>query len=783
MQATIDFYDLPPPSASAPTQRFRVVLVGVEFEENLSLRYLAGALVAAGYSAVRVWPYNSITEAEALAAAIMVDEPDLVGVSMAFQVRAVEDMTLVQLLRQGGFRGHITAGGQFATLHYPEIFADCPGLDSVVRFEAEATIVQLARAVQAGTTSLHAVPGLVWRTPAEAMQVNNSTPEPDDINHLALPLRKTQRAEYLGFKTMHMVGSRGCHATCKYCCVAALATERSQAAKASGGGSALPGTRRRTAANVAAEIALLYFEQGVRIFEFQDDNWIHPKVTTAVAYFTELKAELTRRGVGQIGLSLKTRADSVQPEILTILKEIGLIRMFVGIESGTQGLLTKLGRKSRDNASLQALQTLREFRVPAYFNALLFGPDVRFADIEPELDFLAECADFPFEIVEVVIYGKTGLYLSLGQEGRLRGNYLCYDYDYLEPATQRTHALISELETRHFGVYSPVKMAADLGFNLGILQVFYPGPATVRLAAQVADLTRQINADQVRIIRRAAQHAAQGTAFATARTELIAATVPVDLQFYQQIIDLHHQMEQLVLQLAPAQAVNCYYRTGAVVQSALLAGLFMLLAGTAQAQAPSLREAKQAANHLARDFNRRDWRVVAGYLKAQPQPIFKTELVKRLANNSPREFLKRNQAQIDKHLAELHNERIEQDYQRLRQLLVSHNPKIALASALFFYVDSAGTVQKVTANGPDAANLTPELQQTIIDLLKNQKFHTQESRNQEFTTTVPTFHETVHNRYDKFKNRVWRLRRRIKKRFNNTLMDLHLKRRPRGPLD
>lgn len=783
MQATIDYYELPPPGTAADAQGFRVALVGVEFEENLSLRYLAGALAAAGYAAVRVWPYNSITEAEALAAAIIAAGAGLVGVSMAFQVRAVEDMTLVQLLRRGGFGGHITAGGQFATLHYTEIFADCPGLDSVVRFEAEATIVQLARAVQAGAASLPAVPGLVWRTPAGPVQANNSTPEPDDINHLALPLRKTRRAEYLGFKTVHMVGSRGCHATCKYCCVAALATERSQAAKASGGGGALPGTRRRTAANVAAEMAQLYFGQGVRIFEFQDDNWIHPKVATAVAYFTELKAELTRRGVGQIGLSLKTRADSVQPEILTILKEIGLIRVFVGIESGTQGLLTKLGRKSRDNASWQALQTLRDFRVPAYFNALLFGPDVRFADIGPELDFLAECTDFPFEIVEVVIYGKTGLYLSLGQEGRLRGNYLCYDYDYLEAATQRTHALISELETRHFGVYSPVKMAADLGFNLGILQVFYPGPATDRLAGQVADLTRQINADQVRIIRRAAGHAAQGTAFATARAELIAATVPADLRFYRQIIDLHHQMEQLVLQLAPARPVSCYYRTGAVVQSALLAGLFMLLASPAQAQAPSPSQAKQAANHLARDFNRRDWRVVAGYLRAQPQPIFKTAVAKRLANDHPREYQKRNQARINQHLQALHNERIEQDYQRLRQLLVSHNPKIALASALFFYVDSMGTVQKVRANGPDAATLTPELQQTIIDLLKNQKFHVQESRDQEFTTTVPTLHEKVRDANDKFKNRVWRLRRRIKKRFNNTLMDLHLKRRPRGPLD
>ena len=59
---------------------------------------------------------------------------------MAFQARAIEDMTLVQLLRKRGYQNHITAGGQFATLHYQEIFDDC-GLDSVIMYEGVRSIV------------------------------------------------------------------------------------------------------------------------------------------------------------------------------------------------------------------------------------------------------------------------------------------------------------------------------------------------------------------------------------------------------------------------------------------------------------------------------------------------------------------------------------------------------------------------------------------------------------------------------------------------------------------
>lgn len=795
MQATIDYLAPLAPTAAARAT-FRVALVGIEFEENLSLRYLAGALQAAGYGQVQIYPYNSVTEAEALAAELAAAGVGLVGVSMAFQVRAVEDMALVELLREAGYRGHVAAGGQFATLHYPELFADCPGLSSVVRFEAEATIVQLADALCAASPTarppgsapdllpdLGAVSGLVWRGADGALRTNSSTPVPDDLNQLPWPLRRPDRAEYLGLKTMHMVGSRGCHATCKYCCVAALASERSQAAKAAGAPSALPGTRRRSAPNVAAEIAALYFGQGVRIFEFQDDNWIHPKVETAVAYFRELKAELDRRGVGQIGLSLKTRADAVQPEILRALQAIGLIRVFVGIESGTQSLLTRLGRKSRDNASLRALQTLREFGVPAYFNALLFGPDIRFADLEPELQFLDECLDFPFEVVEVVIYGKTGLYESLTAENRLHGNYLIYDYDYLDEATQRTHALVSQLDTRHFGVYSPVKMAADLGFNLGILQVFHPGPDTARLAAEVADLTRAINHDQLRLIRRAAAYAQRPGSLSAARQELRHAAVAADLEFYRQIIELHQRMEQLVARRTQRPEVRCYYRTGAVVQSALLAGLFALLAVPAPGQALRIRMKPGAdslltirAEALAENFSRRDWRQLARELRPKEKPLDAyldgnyIYTRSQEASKRPLQAREKSYHQYRNAMRRLERQRTKEDYQQLRRLLLDHQPKIRVASSLVYYLDAAGQVQQVRESARHRPPLTPATEAAIIRLLRARKFHARQRHEQ--WLMQPS------------RERLAQFRRRAKFKLNKTLIKLHLKKAPRrGPMD
>ena len=98
--------------------QFETVLVGVEFEENLSLRYLAGALAAGGYPKVRIVAYNSVHQAQAVARQIAALSPRLVGISMAFQSRALEDLLLCKLLREYGYQGHLAAGGQFVTLHY-----------------------------------------------------------------------------------------------------------------------------------------------------------------------------------------------------------------------------------------------------------------------------------------------------------------------------------------------------------------------------------------------------------------------------------------------------------------------------------------------------------------------------------------------------------------------------------------------------------------------------------------------------------------------------------------
>ncbi len=78
-----------------------VTLVGPEFEENLSLRYLAAALTAAGFTA-SLARFDSLEHLDGIIERVRRERPRLIGLSMVFQVRAREFYELARALRRGG---------------------------------------------------------------------------------------------------------------------------------------------------------------------------------------------------------------------------------------------------------------------------------------------------------------------------------------------------------------------------------------------------------------------------------------------------------------------------------------------------------------------------------------------------------------------------------------------------------------------------------------------------------------------------------------------------------
>ena len=248
-----------------------VALIGAELEENLGLRYMASALEEKRHTAT-ILPFNEEREIEKVVSQTLALRPDVVGLSMVFTGRAREFCRLATTLRERGFTGHLTAGGHFAALNCEQLLTDFPAFDSVALGEGEELICELADHLEDPSN----LAGFCIRTPGGAPKKNRSRGNPADLDRLPFP-RRDHFHEYFGKPIASILSSRGCWRSCAFCSIDAWYR--------SGGG---PKFRIRSIPNIVAEMKELYFDHGVRIFNFQDDNFFLPNPEKALARFTEL---------------------------------------------------------------------------------------------------------------------------------------------------------------------------------------------------------------------------------------------------------------------------------------------------------------------------------------------------------------------------------------------------------------------------------------------------------------------------------------------------------------
>ena len=127
----------------------RLFLVGADIEENLALGILTAVAEQQGHNA-RVLGFNDESQSASIVEQIVGAAPDVVGLSMQFQHRADEFLSLSRSLRDAGYEGHITCGGQFPTLASSETLECNAGVDSIVLYDGEETLSELLDAIERG---------------------------------------------------------------------------------------------------------------------------------------------------------------------------------------------------------------------------------------------------------------------------------------------------------------------------------------------------------------------------------------------------------------------------------------------------------------------------------------------------------------------------------------------------------------------------------------------------------------------------------------------------------
>ena len=454
--------------------------------ENHSIAALRGALDDAGHSS-SVIPFEGFAGIDAMVDAVTRTQPRVCGVSLQTTESLLAALAFTRVLRERGYAGTIAVGGHVATLAADEILAARAGVDVVVELAGEQALVGLARGHDPLT-----LPGTRTR---------------DGRGLPAIPvapraIRRERLGDHLGFGAADLVMSRGCAASCGYCCVAAV----SSAAEAAGG------KRHVTAeiAWIADEIADLA-SRGARAFHFMDDNLLPLDPAEALAWLGQLRTALEQRRVPRIAFSLQLRADVVTPPLADALAELGLVRAYIGIDGYTQGQLRAIGRSAPAAAGNTAIELLSARGILCIANALIVGPTLRYETIVAEIEGLAAVERAPVHLLPIEARPGTTYHRRAAARGLIEGGPLWPVYRFEDERSFLISEVLTSLPSRLAERSVPIALY-DLAWALGVARRLAPSTDTTAAADTYAAVTRAWNADQVRMLRAAVAAAARGPA-------------------------------------------------------------------------------------------------------------------------------------------------------------------------------------------------------------------------------------------------------------------------------
>ena len=483
----------------------RLTLVGADLEENLGMGMIAAAATAAGHR-VEVLAFNDSGQTPDLANRISSSGPDVVGLAAQFQHRGTDFLRLATALRNSGFRGHITAGGHFATMGYAGVLAGRYGVDSVVLYDGEDTIVDLLAAL-AARRSLEEVAGLAFRNASGAVVRTAPRFLPQDLDALPIVQRYRPHTRHMRIPFVPVSGGRGCWASCSFCSITTVLRD----ARAHGAHSKL--LRLRSPNDVAAEMAVLARAVGgSAIFCFHDENFLLPRPADSLARVEAIKRYLDDVGVERAAFVGKCRPDTLTPALARRLAELGVIRLYVGIENASQRGAGHLNRRVAVASMGQALDACTEAGITPCYNLLLFETETSLSDVAENIAFMRRYAETPVNFCRAEPYLGTPLHRKLAEAGQLSGSFLGWDYRLADDRAELLFRISSAaFRERNFASEGVANRYMGLNYSCGVLDWFYRvgDIRKERLRERAHELTKNISLDTAELLEQALDLAAQ----------------------------------------------------------------------------------------------------------------------------------------------------------------------------------------------------------------------------------------------------------------------------------
>lgn len=391
--------------------------------ENLGLGYLASMLRKNGHDvSVINFEIANYSEKE-LERAIRLNTPQMIGVSLPFSEDSKNYIHIIEIIRSFSPKNtHITVGGHAPTIGYEDLLSllsKASKIDSIILGEGEYTILELAARLSRNK-EWQDISGLCL-THNNEVKINNPPSLISDLDILPFPARDDLLAnkERMGnIDEIYISSSRGCYGHCSFCSVASFY-----------GISEGNAWRARSVENTIAEIQLLIDKFGNdKIYCFVDDNFIGLK-TIGKHRALNIAKEILKRRL-DIKFEITCRANDIDQELFSLLKESGLHGVYVGIESWVPRVLKLFQKDITVEQNKRAIEILSHLGIICDFGFIMFEPSMTLEEIEANINHLREIHNIykqyihPISLIQSLkIYPSTKISHVFSTNGKGVTNY------------------------------------------------------------------------------------------------------------------------------------------------------------------------------------------------------------------------------------------------------------------------------------------------------------------------------------------------------------------------
>ncbi len=306
------------------------------------------------------------------------EKPDIVGI----QCYTYDLYRLGGMLRQCKRRGIITVLGGPHPSAAPKETMEFFGkdLDYLFQGEAETGFRKFLDKLDGGKNiDFKDISGLAWRENGKVRLNDKSFIE--NIDALGMPawdLIKPQEypeaqhgAFFKKFPIAPVIATRGCPFSCTFCAGSLISGKK---------------VRKRSPSNILAEIKTLYGDYGIREFHIIDDNFTFDKEFAKDFLRNLKKLNFDISWAVPNGI----RIDTLDDELLSLMKETGLYLISLGIESGSDRVLGLMKKNTTIGQIKRSVKLIRKHGIDIAGFFILGFPGETAEDIKKTIAFSLE---------------------------------------------------------------------------------------------------------------------------------------------------------------------------------------------------------------------------------------------------------------------------------------------------------------------------------------------------------------------------------------------------------